>query len=80
MKSCVAIVSFSVLLFSCSIADREARQASQVAESFLESLFTCRFAQADEYCTSAGQTEVRWFASNLTEEELAALRQAAGMA
>lgn len=58
-------------LISCSSRDKESDAASMTAQAFLEAFYTCDFGKATALCTSAGVREVSWFASNLSEEELA---------
>ena len=58
-------------LISCTSRNNESYAASTVALSFLEALYTCNFAEATAFCTSPGVKEVYWYASNLTEDELA---------
>ena len=59
----------SVILFSgCS---ENSKKATETGKSFLVNLYTCNFKAADVLCTDYGKEEVRWFASNLTKEDLA---------
>lgn len=58
-------------LLSCTSHDNESYIVSTVASSFLEAFYTCDFAKATAFCTSSGVKDVCWFASNLTEDELA---------
>ena len=58
-------------LLSCTSHDNESYIVSRVASSFLEAFYTCDFAKATAFCTSSGVKDVCWFASNLTEDELA---------
>lgn len=60
--------AFSVIVFSACTGN--SRQASGTGKAFLENLYTCNFKACDALCTENGRKEVRWFASNLTEEDL----------
>lgn len=65
--------TISVILFhGCS---ENSNKATNTGKSFLTSLFTCEFEACDALSTENGQKEVRWFASNLTEEDLAVISQ-----
>jgi len=61
--------TFSAILFSgCS---ENYHKATETGKSFLTSMFTCDFEACDAVSTKNGYNEVRWFASNLTEDDLA---------
>ncbi|MBR6170636.1 MAG: hypothetical protein IKQ51_08055 [Bacteroidaceae bacterium] len=62
------VCTFSAILLSgCS---ENCHKATEAGKTFLTSLFTCEFETCDALCTEDGKKEVRWFASNLTEEDL----------
>jgi len=47
------------------------KKAAETGKIFIENLHTCNFRACDILCTDNGKEEVRWFASNLTAEDLA---------
>ena len=60
--------TFSVILFyGCS---ENCNKATNAGKSFLTSMFTCDFKTCDALSTANGRKEVRWFASNLTEDDM----------
>jgi len=60
--------TFSAIIFSgCS---EDSKKATETGKAFLENMYTCNFKACDALCTDNGRTEVRWFASNLTEDDL----------
>lgn len=60
--------AFSVIvLCGCS---EDTKKATETGQAFLKSMYTCDFKACDALCTDNGQEEVRWFASNLTEDDL----------
>ena len=63
--------AFSVFLLSgCS---ENSQKATGTGKVFLTSLYTCDFKTCDALCTEKGKEDVRWFASNLTEDDLAVI-------
>ena len=61
-------IAFSVILpTGCS---ENTSKAVNTGKAFLEYMYTCDFKACDALCTENGRKEVRWFASNLTEEDL----------
>lgn len=64
----IACTLFTVLCYGCSA---NCNKATNTGKSFLTNLFTCNFEACDAMCTNNGRKDVRWFASNLTEEDLA---------
>ena len=58
----------AILLSGCSERNQKARETGK---SFLVNRYTCNFKTCDALCTEKGKEEVRWFASNLTEDDLA---------
>ena len=63
------VCAFSVIIFSgCS---EDCKKAKDTGKAFLESMYICDFKACDALCTENGREEVRWFASNLTEDDLA---------
>ena len=60
----------AILLSGCSERNMKARETGR---SFLENMYTCNFKACDALCTEKGKEEVRWFASNLTEDDLAVI-------
>ena len=65
----LATFCFSAFVFSaCSEINQK---AAKTGKDFLENLYTCNFKACDALCTANGREEVRWFASNLTEDDLA---------
>lgn len=60
--------AFSVIAFSACSEDSQ--KAARTGKAFLRNLYTCNFKACDALCTENGRKEVRWFASNLTEEDL----------
>ena len=58
----------AILLSGCSERNQKARETGK---SFLVNMYTCNFKTCDALCTEKGKEEVRWFASNLTEDDLA---------
>lgn len=65
----LATCTFSAILFSgCS---ENSQKAAETGKAFLENMYTCNFKACDDLCTENGREEVRWFASNLTEDDLA---------
>ena len=65
--------TFSVIILSGCSAN--CNKASETGKSFLKNLYTCNFMVCDALCTENGKGEVRWFASNLTEDDLAIISQ-----
>lgn len=64
----LAAFGFSAFVFSaCSENDQN---ATKTGKEFLENLYTYNFKACDDLCTDKGKEEVRWFASNLTEDDL----------
>ena len=61
--------TFSAILFSACSENNP--KAAETGKAFLENMYTCNFKACDALCTENGQKEVRWFASNLTEDDLA---------
>ena len=60
--------TFSLFIFNgCS---ENSQKATETGKTFLENLYTCNFKACDALCTEKGKEEVRWFASNLTEDDL----------
>ena len=64
----IACTLFTVLCYGCSA---NCNKATNTGKSFLTNLFTCNFEACDAMCTNNGRKDVRLFASNLTEEDLA---------
>ena len=64
----IACTFCAILLSGCS---ENSHKATDAGKAFLTSLFTCDFETCDALCTDNGKKELRWFASNLTEEDLA---------
>lgn len=60
--------TFSVFIF-CGCSDNS-KKAEETGKTFLENLYTFNFKACDALCTDNGKDEVRWFASNLTEDDL----------
>ena len=60
----------AILLSGCSERNQKARETGK---SFLENMYTCNFKTCDALCTDNGRKEIRWFASNLTEDDLAVI-------
>jgi len=60
--------TFYVFIF-CGCSDNS-QKAAKTGKSFLENLYTFNFKACDALCTDNGKEEVRWFASNLTEDDL----------
>ncbi len=67
----LALLAFILCLASCRPSQNEAQKMSSVAQKFLESLYLCDFGNAAALATEEGTREVEWFASNLSEEDLA---------
>ena len=67
----VFIFAIFPVLISCNSHGKETRVISKTARSFLESFYTCDFETASRLSSEIGAAEVRWFASNLSEEEMA---------
>lgn len=72
--------SYLIILIACTISailfvgcSENSSKATNTGKSFLTSLFTCEFETCDALSTENGRKEVRWFASNLTEDDLAAI-------
>ena len=72
LQTLLPAVIFAIFpaLISCNSHVKEVRVISDTARSFLESFYTCEFETASELCSESGVAELRWFASNLSEEEL----------
>lgn len=63
------VCTLSVIIFSgCS---ENSKKATDTGKAFLKNMYTCNFKACDALCTENGLGEVRWFASNLTEDDLA---------
>lgn len=58
-------------LFSCISHSNEEREVSNVVHAFLVHLYSCDFENSSSLCTESGEAEVKWFASNLSDDELA---------
>ena len=64
----LTVCTLSANIFSgCS---ENSQKATETGKNFLENLYTCNFKACDNLCTDNGKEEVRWFASNLTEDDL----------
>ena len=64
----LTVCTLSANIFSgCS---ENSQKATETGKNFLENLYTCNFEACDDLCTDNGKEEVRWFASNLTEDDL----------
>ena len=64
-------IAFSVILpTECS---ENTSKAVNTGKAFLEYMYTCDFKACDALCTENGRKEIRWFASNLTEDDLAVI-------
>ena len=68
LTTLMACAFSAILLSGCSERNQKARETGK---SFLENMYTCNFKTCDALCTEKGKEEVRWFASNLTEDDLA---------
>lgn len=62
-----AFTFYAFLLCGCS---ENSKKATDTGKAFLKSMYTCNFKTCDALCTERGKNAVRWFASNLTEEDL----------
>lgn len=67
LRILIASTILPLLFGGCS---EENRKVEDTGKAFLENLYTCRFRACDVLCTENGRKEVRWFASNLTEDDL----------
>lgn len=65
----LAAFCFSACVFSSCSENNP--KAVKTGTDFLENLYTCNFKACDALCTENGREEVRWFASNLTEDDMA---------
>ena len=66
-RALIAIAILPLLFCSCFLDNK----AAETGKAFLENMYSCNFKACDELCTNKGREEVRWFASNLTEDDLA---------
>lgn len=64
----LVVYTFSVIVF-CACTENN-HKAANTGKAFLENMYTCNFKACDALCTENGRKEVRWFASNLTEDDL----------
>ncbi len=67
----ITLTTCAIILFILSSCSENSRKATDTGKVFLKSLYTCDFKTCDALCTENGKEAVRWFASNLTEDDLA---------
>lgn len=66
----ITLVAFGFSAFVFGACSENDKNATKTGKEFLENLYTCNFEACDALCTDKGKEEVRWFASNLTEDDL----------
>lgn len=66
----ITLVAFGFSAFAFNSCSEKYQKATKTGKAFLENLYTYNFKACDDLCTDNGKTEVRWFASNLTEDDL----------
>jgi hypothetical protein len=71
----ITLATFSFSTFVFSTCSENSQKATKTGKDFLENLYTCNFKACDALCTENGREEVRWFASNLTEDDLSIISE-----
>lgn len=67
----ITFISYAFFVFLFSGCSENSKKATNTGKCFLENMYTCNFKACDALCTDDGREVVRWFASNLTDEDLA---------
>ena len=66
----VTLVVYTFFIIGFCACTENNHKAANTGKAFLENMYTCNFKACDALCTENGRKEVRWFASNLTEDDL----------
>lgn len=71
MSHLITLVASTFFVIFFSACSGNYNKAIDTGKDFLQNMYTCNFKACDALCTDNGRKDVRWFASNLTEDDLA---------
>ena len=68
-----SVIWLIFMIISCQ--QDPTKDAREVAEKYLEYLYSIKLDDASKFCTKKGQENLAWFASNLTDNELSLIHK-----